>query len=419
MKRRSFLKAGLGLTAAWLAPSSRAAQGARVVIIGGGFGGATCAAYLKRFLPGVQITLIEPRPEFVMCPMSNRVIAGRLRLADLSRPYDGFVARHGLRWVKAAADAIDPERREVAVGKERIGYDRLVVAPGVDFVYDGIGGLESEAAREALPHAWKAGPQTLKLRNQLTSMPDGGVFALVIPKAPFRCPPGPYERASLIAHHLQLFKPRAKILVFDANPQILAKKDLFEAVWKTRYPGLIEYVPNATLKSVDVAGRSLEFEIQGRQKADVINLIPPQTAGSIARQAGLATADGRWCKVDFLSYESTAQRHIHVLGDAIASAPGMPKSGHMANQEGKVCAAAIAAQFLELPAPPEPIIANTCYSFVSQTEAIHVAAVFRYDKEKRLMVAAPGAGGLSKAPSTLEALHAMAWATNILDDTLS
>ncbi|MDZ4129833.1 MAG: FCSD flavin-binding domain-containing protein, partial [Hydrogenophaga sp.] len=208
------------------------------------------------------------------------------------------------------------------------------------------------------------------------------------------------------------------LLVFDANPEIQAKKGLFEAVWKSRYGERIQYVPNADLKGVDTQAGILEFELQGKVKAHVINVIPPQRAGAIARNSGLANVGNRWCGVDFLSYESAVTRGVYVLGDSIAGSPGMPKSGHMANQQAKVCAGAIAAQSLGMAVPTEPIIANTCYSFVSQSEVIHVAGVYRYDASKKIMVPAPGAGGMSEQPSTMEAIYAMAWATNIMNDTL-
>lgn len=397
---------------------SAAQSGPRIVVIGGGFGGATAAKYLKRFDPALQVTLIEPNAEFIMCPMSNRVIHGGLSLRDISRPYERFVNRHGIQWLRASADEIDPQRREVRVGARRVPYDRLIVSPGVDYMYEEVPGLQTEAAQQLVPHAWKAGEQTQRLKDMLYAMREGGVVALHIPKAPYRCPPGPYERASLIAYFLQQRNPKGKLLVFDSNPEIQAKKGLFEAVWKSKYAGLIEYVPNAEVQSVDAQARVIELKVQGRHKVDVLNLIPPQRAGAIALRSGLANVGQRWCGVDFLTYESTQHKHIHVLGDSIASAPGTPKSGHMANQQAKVCAGAIAALAAGQPLPQQPIIANTCYSFVSQTEAIHVAGVYRYDPAKRTMVAAPGAGGLSEAPSTVESLYAMAWAANIMNDSV-
>jgi sulfide dehydrogenase [flavocytochrome c] flavoprotein subunit len=416
--RRRFLGAGLAIPAAFAAPHLAAQTGERVVIVGGGFGGATAARYLRRFNPALQITLVEPASDFVMCPMSNRVIHGGLQLRDISRPYARFVQANGLRWVQARADGIDVGQREVQAGGNRLPYDRLIVAPGVDYDYSGIEGLQTPQQQALAPHAWRAGEQTQRLRNLLQSMPDDGVIAMTVPKVPYRCPPGPYERASLIAHYLQARKPKAKLLVFDANPEIQAKKGLFESVWKSRYGGMIEYVPNADLKSVNTATGELDFEVQGKVKAQVMNVIPPQRAGAIARASGLADVGNRWCGVDFLTYESTVAKGVHVLGDSIAASPGMPKSGHMANQQAKVCAGAIAAQTLGMPVPNQPIIANTCYSFVSQNEVIHVAAVYRYDAEKKTMVPAQGAGGLSSAPNVTEGLYAMAWATNIMNDTL-
>lgn len=397
---------------------SGADKGQNIVVIGGGFGGATAAKYLKRFNPALRVTLIEPNTDFVMCPMSNRVVYGGITLKNISTPYDRFVTKHDIKWIRAMADDIDPEKKVVRVGNERVAYDRLIVSPGVEYDYQGIAGMESARAQELVPHAWKAGAQTQRLKELLYAMPQGGTIAMHIPKVPYRCPPGPYERASLIAFYLQARNPKAKLLVFDSNPEIQSKKGLFESVWKSKYAGLLEYVPNAEVESVDAANMTLELKVHGKQKVNVINLIPPQKAGAIARRAGLATVGNRWCGVDFLTYESTLYQGIHVLGDSVAGSPGMPKSGHMANQEAKVCAGAIAALSVGQPVPAEPLIANTCYSFVSQSEVIHVASVHRYDAEKKAMVTVAGAGGLSPAPSQVEALYAMAWAANIMNDTL-
>jgi NADPH-dependent 2,4-dienoyl-CoA reductase/sulfur reductase-like enzyme len=415
--RRNVLQAG-ALSLATLPFASRAQSGESVVIVGGGFGGATAAKYLKRFNPGLKVTLIEPNAEFIMCPMSNRVINGGMSLRDITRPYDRFVSKYDIRWMRASADDIDPDKREVRVGKDRVAYDRLILSPGVDYNYDEVPGMASAQAQALVPHAWKAGEQTQRLRDMLAALPQGGVIAMHIPKVPYRCPPGPYERASLIAYFLQIRNPKAKLLVFDSNPEIQAKKGLFEAAWKNKYAGLLEYIPNAEVESVDATTRTLNLKMQGKHKADVLNLIPPQRAGAIARRAGLATVGDRWCGVDFLTYESTRHKNIHILGDSVAGAPGMPKSGHMANQEAKVCAGAIAALSLGQPVPDLPIIANTCYSFVSQSEVIHVASVHRYDAATKTMLTVPGSGGLSAAPSAAEGLFAMAWAANIMNDTL-
>ncbi len=417
--RRRQLVQALGAAAFAAGPLRAGAQtGMRVVVIGGGFAGATAAKYLHRFNPALRITLVEPQDRFVMCPLSNRVINSGMSLAQITYAYEPLVRRYGLTWVKAAADEILTDKREVLAGGERLPYDRLVVAPGVDFNYAALPGLGSAEAQRAVPHAWKAGPQTQALRDMLRAMPDGGTVAMHIPKSPYRCPPGPYERASLIAHYLQTSKPRSKLIVFDANAEVQAKKGLFEAAWRDRYAGQLKYVPNAEIERVDAATRTLHLVMQGAHKVDVLNVIPPQQAGAVARKAGLANVGERWCGVDVLSYESTRHPRVHVLGDAIANPPGMPKSGHMANQEAKVCAGAIAALSLGQPVPDQPIIANTCYSFISHNEAIHVAGVYRYDAAKRTMVPAPGAGGLSPAPNMAEGVFAMGWATNIIADTL-
>ena len=417
MQRRHFLQ-WAALPPAAMAAGARAQSGGHVVIVGGGFGGATAARYLREFAPATSITLIEPNTSFVSCPMSNRVLSGGMSLRDLTHSYDRLVHRHGINLVQGRADAVDTDKRQVTVGKQKISYDRLIVSPGVDFVYDQLEGLRTAEAQHKMPHAWKAGEQTVQLRNQLMDLQAGGVVAMHIPKVPYRCPPGPYERASLIAYFLSVSKPKSKLLVFDANPEIQAKKDLFTHAWASRYKGIIEYVPNADIKSADAAKGVVNLDMHGAVKADIWNVIPPQRAGQIARQMGLANVAGKWCGVDFLSYESLVHKGVHVIGDAVAGSPGMPKSAHMANQEAKVCAAAVASLMEGQPPSHNPIIANTCYSFVSQTDVIHVAAVYRYDPANRQMVAVKGAGGLSAEATTAEGIYAMAWANNILSDTL-
>lgn len=422
MERRNFLR---GLAASALAgslPLKALAQngaGARVVVVGGGFAGATCARYLKRWAPAAEVVLIEAAEAFVACPMSNRVIGGTMSIRDLTRSHATLSAAHGVQVVRDTVTAIDAGARRVSLARGgAMSYDRLVVAPGIDFAYDSLPGLESAAAQEQVLHAWKAGPQTQELRRRLVALPQGGVFAIHIPAMSYRCPPGPYERACLVARSLQRSNPRAKVLVFDANPDVVAKKNLFLEAFRNRYKGMIEYVPNVGYEEMDAAGGELRFDVQAGIKADLWNVIPPQRAGIIARKAGLANVDGRWCEVDFLSYESKVAPGVHVIGDSIASAPGLPKSAHMANQQAKVCAAAIAALLAGKPVSDEPIVTNTCYSFVNEKEAIHVAGVYRYDADKRTMAAVPGAGGLSSAATSEEGFMALAWAFNILNDTL-
>jgi NADPH-dependent 2,4-dienoyl-CoA reductase/sulfur reductase-like enzyme len=396
-------------------PSASAAG--RVVVIGGGFGGATAARYIRKWSPDIAVTLIEPNGQFVSCPLSNRVLAGTWQLSDLTSDYDGL-KRRGVQIVRQSATDVDPVRQLVTLSDGRkLAYDRLVVSPGVELVYEDIPGLRDPATREIIPHAWKAGLQTALLRKQLENMGDGGVCAITIPRSPYRCPPGPYERACQIAYYFRNHKPRSKVLVLDANEDIQSKKALFRTAWEQRYPGIIEYRSNNALVDVDVATRTAILDFDD-VKADVLNVVPPQRAGRIARDAGLITANGRWCEVDFLSYESIAVPNVHVLGDSVMAAPRMPKSGHMANQHGKVCAAAIIELLHGNQPEQSPLITNTCYSFVSEKDVIHVASVHEYDRELRTMVPIEGAGGLSEAANEAEGSIAEAWGANIWNDVL-
>ncbi len=389
----------------------------RVVVIGGGFGGATAAKYIRKWSPDIDVVLVEPNHQFVSCPLSNRVLAGTWELADVTRGYEGL-ARYGVKTVHQLAVDVDPVKQMVMLANGRkLAYDRLVVAPGIELMYDDIPGLRDPATREAIPHAWKAGEQTAILRRQLEDMDDGGVYAITVPMSPYRCPPGPYERACQVAYYFKARKPRSKVLVLDANEDIQSKKRLFRKAWQERYSGIIEYHSNEALVDVDVATRTaiLDFEVV---QAHVLNVVPPQRAGRIARDAGLITANDRWCEVDFLSYESVAVRNVHVLGDSVMGAPRMPKSGHMANQHGKVCAAAIIALLHGDSPNASPLITNTCYSFVSDKEAIHVASVHQYDREQRTMLPVKDAGGLSDVANEAEGRFAESWGRNIWNDVL-
>ncbi|HXF47235.1 MAG TPA: FAD/NAD(P)-binding oxidoreductase [Burkholderiaceae bacterium] len=395
---------------------ARAQAAPKVVIVGGGFAGATCARYTKLWAPQAEVTLVEPQAVYVACPMSNRLLAGSFNLRDLARDY-GALQAAGVRVLRARVSGIDVATRTLRLeAGGASNWDRLVLAPGIEFDEQAIDGLGAALATDAVLHAWRGGTQQIwELRKRIETMPDGGVIALHIPKAPYRCPPGPYERVSLIAHFLQGYKPKAKLLVFDSNADIQSKRDLFLAVWK-QYGSMIDYVPNAELLRVAPDGRSLEFRGQGRLQTDVVNVIPPQRAPALARRAGLVDPAGKWCPVDFQTYESRLVPGVHVVGDAIASAPGQPKSGHMANQTGKVCAAALAARFNGA-AVPTPVIANTCYSFVSANEAIYVSGVYRYDAAQRTMVPVKEAGGTSAAPNAADGARAIGWVYNILFDT--
>ena len=427
MQRRQFVQTvGAGVLSGTLGGGNAQASTAtsaqpRVVVVGGGYGGAVAAKYVRMWSDyGIHVTLVEPNAAFVSCPISNLVVGGSKTMADISMPYDNLLTHHGVEWVRDLVTAMDADKRQVRLaGGGVLGYDRLIVSPGVDFMWETLPGLALASARDKVLHAWKAGAQTLALRKQLEAMPDGGVYALSIPAAPYRCPPGPYERACLVANYFSKAKPRSKVLILDANDDVTAKGALFKKAWAERYKDIIEYRPKHSVVDVDVFNQTLKFEFQEDLKADVLNVIPGMRAGEIAWKSGLATASKRWCEVDFVSFESKAAKNIHVVGDSILAAPGMPKSGHMANQQGKTCAAAVVALLTGQVPNGMPIYSNTCYSFVSDEDAVHVASVHRYDTERKTMLPVLGAGGLSAAASPLEANYAMAWARNIWADTLA
>jgi sulfite dehydrogenase len=417
--RRQLLGAGLALGGLSLAGCASVGSGpsiGRVVVVGGGFGGATAARYLRLWGGNVDVTLVERNPAFISCPISNLVIGGHKQMADITRGYDGLKAV-GVRVVQGDVVAIDPAGKKVrlASGAE-LAYDRLVVSPGVDFMFDQVGGLQAAIDSGSITHSWKAGPQTVALRRQLEAMPDGGVFAMSIPKVPYRCPPGPYERACMVASYFKTAKPKSKVLVLDANPEIQSKKALFERAFKQHYDGIVEYRPNAELKEVAGKVAKLEFE---DVKADVLNVIPPQRAGDIARSAGLITVNNRWVGVNWMTMESTAVPGVHVLGDATFSAPAMPKSGHMANQHAKVAAAAIIQLLKGEAVNATPVVMNTCYSFVTARDVVHVASVHQYDAAEKTFKTVPGSGGVSAAANQLEGRYALSWADNIWADALA
>jgi len=424
--RRDVLKAGAAMVAtagvSALSGCASIATGdrARVVVVGGGYGGATCAKYLRKWSDNrIDVTLVERDDRFVSCPLSNLVIGGSKEITDLTVPYDNLAARHGVRVVKGEATAIDAAKRTVrlASGSE-LPYDKLVLSPGVDMDYSSIPALNNAEGQARVLHAWRAGAQTVALRKQLEDMVDGGLFVIHVPRVPYRCPPGPYERACQAAWYFKNRKPKSKVLILDANEEVQSKKGLFTAAWNDEYKGLVEYRPNSTLLDVDLATLTAKLEFED-VKASVLNVVPPQRAGAIARELGMANANGRWCQVDFRTFASTAQPDIHVLGDAIQPAPAMPKSGHMANQHAKVAANAIVCILTNVPYPQEPVIANTCYSFLDDKSVVHVSSVHRYDGAKKTMEPVAGAGGLSPGPSEIEGQYAFAWARNIWSDMLA
>jgi sulfide dehydrogenase [flavocytochrome c] flavoprotein chain len=358
--------------------SPRAVRGeakARVVVIGGGVGGVTAAKYLAASAARLDVTIVEPKRQYTTCFFSNLCLAGLRSFESLTHGYETLAQRYGITVMHDSVTVIDPVARTVRLeGGAKLPYDRAVVAPGIAFKYDAIEGYD-EAATETMPHAWNAGRQTKLLRQQLESMEDGGVFVIVAPPEPFRCPPGPYERASLVAYYFMQYKPRAKILILDAKDSFF-EQDLFEEGWNRHYPGMIEWLPGqftGGIKAVDVKGRLVKTASE-TFKATVANIIPPQLAGHLAQQAGLADQSG-WCPVDPMTFESRQQPGIHVVGDA-TNAGDMPKSAFAANSQAKVCAFAIVAA-LTGSERLAPHLFNTCFTFLAPDDAVSDAITFK------------------------------------------
>jgi sulfide dehydrogenase [flavocytochrome c] flavoprotein chain len=346
----------------------------RVVVIGGGAGGATLARYLAAAGIALNVTLIEPKKRYTTCFFSNLYLAGLRSFDSLTHGYERLGERYGIHVMHDRAAAIDPAAKTIRlISGANVPYDLLVVAPGIAFREGAIAGY-NEAAAQIMPHAWMAGPQTQLLRRQLEAMPDGGVFVLAAPADPFRCPPGPYERASLVAAYFKQHKPRSKILILDAKDTFF-EQDLFQDAWNRHYPGIIEWLPAqfiGTIEAVDVKTRSIRTTSQVF-KADVANVIPPQMAASVAQQAGLADKTG-WCPIDPVTFESTLQRGIHLVGDAII-AGDMPKSAFAANSQAKACAFAIAAALTGADSP-RPFLFNTCFTVLAPDDAVSDAISF-------------------------------------------
>ena len=431
LQRRALLQSGAAIS--WLSLAGCAGLSgntagifskAKVVVIGGGYGGATAAKYVRLLSAHkIDVVLIEPESAFVSCPISNLVLSGAKQINDLTTPYTGLTKNHAITVVKDYASAIDTGKKIVRLaGGASIQYDKLIVSPGVELMFGSIDGLKDAHTSGRILQAWKAGDETVALRRQLQAMPDGGVFAITIPEAPYRCPPGPYERASVVAGYLKLAKPRSKVLILDANPDVTSKGALFKKVWSEQYKGIIEYRSQHRAVAVDAKAGIIKFDVQENVKAGVLNVLPAMRAGSIAVQTGLnnqpSQAGQRWCGVDYLTFESTAAKDVHVLGDAILAAPAMPKSGHMANNHGKVAAAAIVAQLAGWEVNPQPMLTNTCYSFVDNRNVVHVTSVHEYVAAEKTFKTVAGSGGVSSGPTELEGVYALNWASNIWADTL-
>ena len=426
-KRRTFLQssAALGLLGlgglAGCASSSGIPSKAKVVVIGGGYGGATAAKYVRLLSDyKIDVVLIEPQEAFISCPMSNLVVSGVKQMDFLTTSYTGLSKNHGITVVKDYASAVDVAKKTVTLGGGSvIAYDKLVMSPGIELMMGSIEGLATAQASGQILQAWKAGLETVALRKQLEAMPDGGVYAITIPEAPYRCPPGPYERASVVAGYFKAFKPKSKVLILDANPDVTSKPGLFKKVWAEQYKGMVEYRGQHKAVAVDTKTNTVKFDVQEDVKASVLNVLPAMRAGMIAVQTGLNNqANNRWCGVNYLTFESTAAKDVHVLGDSIQVAPAMPKSGHMANSHGKVAASAIVAELSGWDVNPAPMLTNTCYSFVDEKNVIHVASVHEYVTAEKTFKAVAGSGGISTAPNELEGVYALNWASNIWADTL-
>ena len=418
--RREFLTrsgVGLGLTAASVAGLGGCATSVkgdvmpksarRVVVIGGGWGGATAAKYVRLEDPSIEVVLLEPNRQFISCPFSNLVLSGVRTMESITFKY-GRLARHGVKMMHESATAIEPERRRVRIGEGYVEYDRLIVSPGIEFQWDQVEGLAQN--QDKVLHAWKAGPQTVELAKQIQSMADGGVFVLTVPPVAYRCPPGPYERICQVAWYLKANKPRAKVIVLDANQNVVSKAALFREAWKA-YPN-IDYRASAKVIAVDPGARTVRTEFE-TVKYDVLNLIPPQRAGRIAVDADLVGADKRWCEVDQVTYESVKAKEIHVVGDSTTGLP-VPKSGNVANTMGKICASAVVQLLNGRPVQAVPP-GNTCYSWVSDTEAIAVVNSYKIENGKVVQIEQK----LTPAQSVGVGQRAVGWAQSIWADVLA
>ena len=416
MGRREFLRTsgvglGVGLLGGGCATSMKGdfapKASRRVVVVGGGWGGATAAKYVRLGDPSIEVILLEPNRQFVSCPFSNLVLSGVRTLDSITFDYSGL-RRHGVRVIHEMASALDPAARRVRVGEGYLEYDRAVVAPGVEFQWELVEGLAEN--QDKVLHAWKAGPQTQALAEQMRAMPDGGVFVLSIPPAAYRCPPGPYERACQVAWYLKQSKPRSKLVILDANQNIISKTALFRAAWR-EYPN-IDYRASNKVVKVDPGAREVTTDFGDKVKYDVVNLIPPQRAGTIAVQADLVGADKRWCEVNHLTFESAKAPNVHVVGDSTIGLP-VPKSGNVANAMGKVVAMAIVHQ-LNGKQPPQLAPGNTCYSWVNDREAIAVVNTYRIENGKVVQIEQK----LTPGQSAAVAQNSLGWARSIWNDVV-
>jgi sulfide dehydrogenase [flavocytochrome c] flavoprotein chain len=428
LDRRSFIKllgsaSGVALAGCAGGPSVSAGSageimaksGRRVVVIGGGFGGTIAAKYVRMLDSSIEVVLIERVKTHVSCPFSNLYIAGLIPdLSPLTISYDKLAANHGIKMVYAEVSAIDPASKTVVTSAGTLQYDRLIVSPGIDFRTEEVEGYDAQTS-QTIPHAWKTGEQSTLLRNQLQAMSDGGTVVISIPLTPYRCPPGPYERACMVATYLKQHKPKSKVILLDANPDVVSKKPLFTKAWNDYYNGIVEYVPGKKVTKVDAKTKTLVVEGIEDHKGDVVNFIPPQRAGQIAVAAGLVGDDKKWCPVNQTTFESAKHKDIHVIGDACVAGP-MPKSGYSANSQAKVCATNVVA-LMNGKETTELSGINVCYSAISEHESVSIAAVYKITDGK--IAAVPNSGGISPADfsaAKLEHIYGESWLKNILTE---
>ena len=417
INRRSFIKligaaTGVGLAGAPFISSAAEImpkKGRRVVVVGGGYGGTIVAKYIRMNDPSIEVVLIDRDKTYISCPFSNLVIGGSRKLDENKMTREKLASNHGVKLVYDEVTGVDTAAKKVVLTGGTISYDRLVLSPGIDFRFEEIEGYDPVETPKVIPHAWKAGEQTLLLRKQLEGMPAGGTVVVSIPVTPFRCPPGPYERISQIAWHLKNNKPGSKIVVLDANPDIVSKAGLFRKGWKKHYDGMIDYRPAHKVVKVDAKKRSVDTGVEEIAGA-VVNLIPPQKAGLIAHKAGVVGEDKKWCPVNQVTFESTIAKDVHIIGDA-SIAGAMPKSGYSANSQAKVAALNI-VQLMNGKELIDPSHVNVCYSYITDKEAVTVSAVYKVAEGKTIAVA--NSGGVSPDLSELEAIYGHSWIKNIL-----
>jgi sulfide dehydrogenase [flavocytochrome c] flavoprotein chain len=426
VNRRDFIRilgAGAALGLSGMPIVARANElmpksGRRIVVVGGGFGGTIAAKYARMADPSIEVVLIDRERSHFACPFSNLHLIGKRDIGENEFGYSKMASTWGVRTVFGDVSAIDGAAKKVLLEEGFIKYDRLILSPGIDFRFEEIEGYNAKTTPLLMPHAWKAGDQTRLLKQQLDAMANGGTVVVTIPVAPYRCPPGPYERACLIASYLKQFKPRSKLLVVDGNEQIASKGKLFSAAWDQYYKRIIEYRPSSKVVKVDTKAMSVDTGIE-EIKGNVINVIPPQKAGLIAAQAGVLGEDKKWCPVNPITYESTKVPGIHVIGDAAAVAP-MPKSANAANSQGKVCAYNV-VQLLNGKEPMDPTTVNVCYSYITPDQAISIASVYKIGADGKITDNKTTKTTASIDPYIcgLEAKYGAGWITAILDEMTS